>query len=173
MKRQRLSRQVWVDAGLKALVSKGPAALAAEPLARDLETTKGSFYWHFKDVPEFQQAVIKQWKAKAFADVVAALAHEGSADERLRSFGKQILANKQDTAIRAWARSDKAVARSVAEVDAERLTYTGNLLRQLGITNDDFARSMLAALIGLPEIGSKKASQEAFEAMADLVLALK
>jgi len=47
----RLTRDIWIDAGLKALVSDGPAALAAEPMARRMKTTKGSFYWHFKDVP--------------------------------------------------------------------------------------------------------------------------
>lgn len=173
MKRQRLSRQSWIDAGLKALVSKGPAALAAEPLARDLGTTKGSFYWHFKDVPDFQQAVIKHWQSMAFAEVVDALAEDGTADERLRRFGKKTLENRYDAAIRAWAHTDKSVARSLAQVDAERLTYVGTLLRQLGITNDDFARSCLAALIGLPDLGGRKKALQSFDALVDLVIALK
>ena len=62
MKRIRLNRQSWIDAGLRALVAEGPTALAAEPLARQLGTTKGSFYWHFKDVPDFQKAVIRDWQ---------------------------------------------------------------------------------------------------------------
>ena len=61
MKRQRLSPQTWIEAGLAELVAQGPKALAAEPLARKLATTKGSFYWHFKDVPDFQAAVVKHW----------------------------------------------------------------------------------------------------------------
>lgn len=173
MKRQRLSRQSWIDAGLKALVTKGPGALAAEPLARDLGTTKGSFYWHFKDVPEFQKAVIQQWQSKAFADVVEALSEAGSPEERLRRFGKQVVTNRQDSAMRTWARTDKAAAKAVSQVDAERLTYLANLLSQLGIGNEDFARSCLGALIGLPEIGSKTSAFTSFEALVDLVLALK
>lgn len=173
MKRQRLSRQSWVDAGLKALVAKGPTALAAEPLARDLGTTKGSFYWHFKDVPEFQKAVIQKWQSKAFANVVDALSEDGSPEERLRRFGKQVVTNRQDFAMRTWARSDKAAAKAVSQVDAERLTYMANLLGQLGIRNEDFARSCLGALIGLPELGSKTSALTSFEALIDLVLALK
>lgn len=173
MKRQRLSRDSWIDAGLNALVAKGPAALAAEPLARDLNTTKGSFYWHFKDVPEFQSALLKRWLSAAFAEVVAALAEEGTAEERLRRFGKRTLNNKYDPALRAWAVTDKTVAKAVAQVDAERLTYVANLLRHIGITNDDFARSCLGALIGLPSLGSKASAGKAFETMVDLVLALK
>lgn len=173
MKRERLSRQKWIDAGLKSLVAKGPNALAAEPLARELNTTKGSFYWHFKDVPEFQTALVKHWQAQAFAEVVSALAEDGNAEERLRRFGKRTLDAKYDPYLRAWAIADKSVAKAVAQVDAERLTYVANLLRHLGITNEDFARSCLAALIGLPQLGSKAKSASAFETMIDLVLALK
>ena len=70
MKRERLSRQSWIDAGLKALVAQGPTALAAEPLARALGATKGSFYWHFKDVPSLHEAVTQDWQTRAFARVV-------------------------------------------------------------------------------------------------------
>lgn len=173
MKRQRLSRQSWIDAGLSALSKKGPAALAAEPLARDLGTTKGSFYWHFKDVPEFQSAVVKHWQSVAFADVVNALADNGNAEQRLRRFGRGILRNGHDPAVRAWARADKNVAKAIAQVDAERLTYLSNLLRHLGLKNDDFARSCLAALIGLPAVANRTSSTKAFDTMVDVVLALK
>lgn len=173
MKRQRLSRQSWIDAGLKSLVSKGPSALAAEPLARELGTTKGSFYWHFKDVPEFQAAVVKQWQSHAFAGVLHALEDEGPAEQRLRRFGKDVLSNQQDPAIRAWARGDTAVAKAVAQVDAERLKYVTALLDHIGISNDDFARSCLAALVGLPAVARKTHAITSFESLVDLVVALK
>jgi AcrR family transcriptional regulator len=173
MKRQRHSRQSWIEAGLASLVSQGPASLAAEPLARALGTTKGSFYWHFKDVPEFQSAVVKHWQTRAFADVLQALEETGNAEKRLRRFGEDILSNAEDPAMRAWGRADNTVAKAVAQVDAERLKYVANLLRHIGIANEDFARSCLAALIGLPGIAEKAQSQRAFETMVDLVLALK
>lgn len=173
MKRTRLTPQSWIDAGLDALVIQGPTALAAEPLARALGTTKGSFYWHFKDVPDFQRAVVKDWKTRAFAGVVDALAEEGNAEIRLRRFGQIILTDVQDPAIRAWASTDKIVARAIAQVDAERLTYMVNLLRQLGIKNPEFAQSTLGALIGLPHLGTKAKSKRAFDTLVDLVIALQ
>ena len=173
MKRQRLSRQSWIDAGRDALVNNGPAALAAEPLARALKTTKGSFYWHFKDVPEFHAAVVKDWQSRAFADVLQALEDAGPAEQRLRRFGKDVLSNQDDPAMRAWARADANVAQAVAQVDAERLKYVANLLKQIGITNDDFARSCLAALVGLPAVAKKAPATKAYDAMVDLVLALQ
>ncbi len=173
MKRQRHSRASWIEAGLKSLVTKGPAALAAEPLARELGTTKGSFYWHFKDVPEFQSAVVKHWQSRAFAKVLQALEEDGNAEQRLRRFGKDILADQQDPAMRAWARADRQVDKAVAQVDAERLKYVTALLKHIGLANDDFARSSLGALVGLPAIANKSASAKAFDTLIDMVVALK
>ncbi|MEM1351218.1 MAG: TetR/AcrR family transcriptional regulator [Pseudomonadota bacterium] len=173
MKRQRLSRQSWIDAGLAALVTKGHSALAAEPLARALNTTKGSFYWHFKDIPEFHSAVVKYWQSRAFAEVLHALEDVGNAEQRLRRFGKDMLSNEDDPAMRAWARADDNVAKAVAQVDAERLKYVANLLRQVGISNDDFARSCLAALVGLPDVAKKTPATKAYDSMVDMVLALQ
>ncbi|MEE4187464.1 MAG: TetR/AcrR family transcriptional regulator [Roseobacter sp.] len=173
MKRQRHSRQTWIEAGLKSLITKGPSALAAEPLARELGTTKGSFYWHFKDVPEFQTAVVKHWQSHAFASVLQALEENGTAEQRLRRFGKEILASQQDPAMRAWASADISVAKAVGQVDAERLKYVTALLSNIGVTNDDFARGCLAALIGLPAVAKKTSAITAFDTLIDLVLALK
>lgn len=173
MTRTRLTRQTWIDAGIATLVEAGPSALAAEPLARKLHTTKGSFYWHFKDVPDFHQAVVKDWQTRAFAAVVEALSETGNAEQRLRRFGGTLRADTQDSALRAWARSDPLVAKAVAQVDDERLKYLGNLLKQLGISNPEFAQTCLGALIGIPQIGSKTNPRKAFETLVDLLVALK
>ncbi|WP_187429084.1 hypothetical protein ROLI_004850 [Roseobacter fucihabitans] len=173
MKHQRLTRQLWIEAGLSELVENGAAALAAEPLARKIGTTKGSFYWHFKDVPAFQQAILADWQSRAFADVLTALSEDGSAEQRLRRFGALILSDEQDSAFRAWAKTSPDVAFAIAQVDAERLTYFSSLLRQLGVTNPGFAQSCLGALIGLPHLGDQANPSAAFDTMIDLVLALK
>lgn len=173
MKHQRLTRRLWINAGLAELVENGASALAAEPLARKLGTTKGSFYWHFKDVPAFLDAIVVDWQSRAFADMMAALAKDGTAEQRLRHFGAQILADDQDAAFRAWAKTSPTVAQAIAQVDAERLTYCTNLLRQLGVTNPGFAQGCLGALIGLPQLGAEADPSAAFHTMIDLVLALK
>lgn len=173
MKHQRLTRRLWIEAGLLELVENGAAALAAEPLARKLGTTKGSFYWHFKDVPAFQEAILTDWQSRAFSDVMADLAKEGTVEQRLRRFGTMILSDKHDPAFRAWAKTSPSVALAIAQIDAERLTYFTNLLRQLGVTNPGFAQSCLGALVGLPQLGDQADPASAFDTMIDLVLALK
>ncbi len=168
----RLSPEKWIEAGFAALSAQGPQALAAEPLARRLGTTKGSFYWHFKDVPAFHAALLRHWHADALADVVERLGDSGPPDLRLRSFGHGILNSHNEAALRVWAQSDKIVATSLAEVDGERLTYLTRLLKQFGLSNPAFSQAILAALIGLPQLRTETDTTAAFDALVDTILAL-
>ena len=174
MARTRLSPEKWLAAGVDALVASGPAALAAEPLARALETTKGSFYWHFKDVPAFQSALIDQWRKSALAQLATAVGAGGEPDRRLRRLGRDVLDDRTESALRVWAQTSPEVAKALKDVDAERLTYITLLLRELGLGNPDFAMALQAALIGLPQLPGRKAKdrQVVFDTLVDTVLAL-
>lgn len=172
MKSERLSPGKWIDAGFAALAQKGPSALAAEPLARDLGTTKGSFYWHFKDVPAFHAALLRHWHANALAEVMDLLCSEGAADARLRQFGQGVLNDSTEAALRVWAHNDSIVAATLAEVDAERLTYLNHLLKKFNLSNPSFAQAILASLIGLPQVRSDTDPHAAFDALVDTIVAL-
>ncbi|MCX7566777.1 TetR/AcrR family transcriptional regulator [Sulfitobacter sp. F26169L] len=172
MNSTRLSPEKWIDAGFTALCAQGPQALAAEPLARQLGTTKGSFYWHFKDVPAYHTALLRHWHSKALADVVARLGEEGPADIRLRNFGHGILADQTEAALRVWALNNSMVAASMAEVDAERSQYLNHLLRQFGLRNPAFGQAILGALIGLPHLQIETDTPDAFDALVDTIVAL-
>lgn len=172
MSRPRLSPETWLAAGFDALAASGPASLAAEPLARALGTTKGSFYWHFKDVPAFQDALLTAWQARALEQVMQAVGQEGEAEARLRSFGQAILSDPIESKLRTWAQSDTRAADTLAEVDVERLRLLGRLLTLLGLGNPDFARALQATLIGLSLLDG--APQYApFETLVDTILALE
>ncbi|MEP5729082.1 MAG: TetR/AcrR family transcriptional regulator [Sulfitobacter sp.] len=171
MSRARLSPEKWILAGLDALVATGPAALAAEPLARTLKTTKGSFYWHFKDVPAFQDALLTHWHAQALEQVLNQIQDHGDADLRLRAFGHSILNDSVEPKLRIWAQTDPRVAAALREIDAERLQYLTRLLGQLGLRNPDFARAMQATLIGLPF--SNDTAGAPFDTLVDTILALE
>ena len=142
-------------------------------MARQLGTTKGSFYWHFKDVPAFHTALIQAWRSRALADLSDAVAATTTPHKRLRRFGHAVLGDSTETALRIWAHSNHDVRKMLGEVDAERLTYLGLLLREMGIGNADFARALLATLIGLPQLSSTvKSRTTTFDTMLETVLAL-
>lgn len=171
MAQQRLSKEKWITAGFGAISAAGPSALAAEPLARALKTTKGSFYWHFKDVPAFQQAVLTKWQARALEQVLSLLQETGEADSRLRTFGQAVLSDDVEPQLRIWARNDTRVSAVLAEVDKERLSYLTRLLGQLGLRNADFARALQATLVGLSLTQDKDSA--AYDTLIDTVLALQ
>lgn len=155
-KAQRLSAEDWLLAGGRALATAGASALKVERIARDLGATKGSFYWHFKDLSEYKARILSYWHGRAYGAVVAAAETEGSATDRLyrlaeiaghddESFGGAAV----EAAIRAWAQSDHTVAHALNEIDAKRLAYTAGLLAELGLTNPDFARIVYGAFVGM------------------------
>ena len=168
----RLTPDHWLTAGYEALSAQGPQALAAEPLARKLGTTKGSFYWHFKDVPSYHGALIAAWRAHAIATLGSAVSNTSSPDQRIRDFGAALLNDQNEAAMRNWAQTNADVAATVHAVDAERHTYLTLLLRELGLGNPDFARALQATLIGLPQLVSGPAQTAPFDTLVDTVLAL-
>jgi len=59
---RRLGREDWMRAARLALLHTGPDSVRVEKLARTLNVTKGSFYWHFKDRNEILEALLREWE---------------------------------------------------------------------------------------------------------------
>lgn len=170
MTKPRLTQATWIEAGLEALRAQGPEALKAEPLARRLKTTKGSFYWHFKDVSDYHAALLQVWEAGAEP------ALEGdTAVTQLRGLAATLAGGGgTEPAIRAWAKSHPGAAEAVARVDARRLTRLEELLGEVGIGNREMARILYGAALGMREMrGDADDGPEAVATLVDLVLALR
>ncbi|PID36396.1 MAG: transcriptional regulator [Rhodobacterales bacterium] len=164
-KKARLSREDWLYAGFRALVESGPEGLKAERIARALGTTKGSFYWHFKDVPDFKAQMLDLWQTRAFEDIVATVEQIDNPTQRLYALAENVTnpteadvlnygGHAAEPAIRAWARSDAGAARAVAEIDARRLGFLQKTLSEIGIQNPEFARVIYGAHIGMSTLSA-------------------
>ncbi|PJE30608.1 hypothetical protein PSM7751_03063 [Pseudooceanicola marinus] len=176
-KRSRLSPDDWLRAGLDALSAAGPEALKAEPLARSLETTKGSFYWHFPDVPAFRQALLKFWGSEAGGLLAETPSDRTEAVAQLHALVRDGFSSEPaaEAAMRAWARTDPTAAETLAQIDAARLDHLQELLTRIGVTNPEIARLLYAAQIGLPQIAGAEDSDDTapLDTLVDLVLALR
>ena len=171
MASKRLSQADWIEAGLDALAERGPAALQAEVLARELGTTKGSFYWHFKDLAAFHGAVAREWKRRAAEALVDALEAKGADTQRLIRVSAPATAEQ---AMRAWALQNSDAAGELGEIDALRLDATAAILRDFDISNPDIARALYAAGIGVSALpGNARTGAKAMSTLVDLVLALR
>jgi AcrR family transcriptional regulator len=135
----QLSARDWLDQGLKALVQDGFTALKAEPLAKAMGVSRGSFYWHFRDVEAFHAEILKYWREVAaeriIGDVEAASAGQGDTLQILlhRVFGER---RALENAVRRWALVDPAARGAVRAIDKRRLAYVEDLLRSSGISPD-------------------------------------
>jgi AcrR family transcriptional regulator len=116
--RPSLTREDWVDAATGVLVDEGIDHVRVDVLAQQLEVTRGSFYWHFRDREELLRGVLQRWRETATENLTARL-ESAHADprEQLRDVislpfrGRAaVRAARIELAIRAWARRD-ALAR--------------------------------------------------------------
>ncbi|PRC52096.1 TetR family transcriptional regulator, partial [Mycobacterium sp. ITM-2017-0098] len=83
--------------------------------------TKGSFYWHFKDMASYRAALVESWAELRDRDRshFGDLAHLAPR-ERLAQMMASLLGERQWTlerAMREWARTDPVVAESVRAAD--------------------------------------------------------
>ncbi|RKF14694.1 TetR/AcrR family transcriptional regulator [Roseovarius spongiae] len=180
-KTQRLTRDAWIGTGLAALASDGPEALRAEPLARRLGATKGSFYWHFDDLPAYHAALIETWEQAETARITETLAAEETDPSRLRRLA-QIIAEDPardgaavEPAMRAWALGHAGAQAAVARLDAARLDRLGALLRSVGVGNPEMARIIHAAGLGMAALApdARGDAPGAIGSLVDLILALR
>ncbi|PZO78721.1 MAG: TetR/AcrR family transcriptional regulator [Mesorhizobium amorphae] len=182
---ERLSRTDWLDHGLRQLETEGRSVLSANAMAASLGVSRGSFYWHFRDVADFRSALLERWRDGATEHVISRLETKKHPADRLRSllvsaFGDASLsdhrASAQDRAIRAWAADESEVARVVEEVDRRRVDYMAGILRDAGVsgqTAHERAVFLYWAYLGREAaLGTGTVlGPEAATAMADLVLA--
>jgi AcrR family transcriptional regulator len=131
----QLSAKDWVDQGLKALASRGFTALKAEPLAKALRMSRGSFYWHFADIAAFHAAILARWHEVAAEQIIANVEAASKDEDPLalllrRVFGERLMLER---AVRTWASVDPAARAAVQAIDRRRLNYVEGLLAQSGL----------------------------------------
>jgi AcrR family transcriptional regulator len=132
----QLSAGDWVKQGLRALAKEGFTALKAEPLAKTMGVSRGSFYWHFADVGAFHAEILKAWREIAaeriIADVDAAAAKDDALQLLLRRvFGERLAL---ENAVRRWAVVDGTARAAVEAIDKRRQDYIESLLRSRGLS---------------------------------------
>lgn len=137
-KATRLDADAWIAAAFDALADGGIDAVRVEPLAKALDITKGSFYWHFADRRALLDATLQAWTDGRIAAIRQQASARGLPAAVLRELAGLYTRNANarglsiELAIRALARSDESAAKAVRSVDRERLQHVGDLFAALG-----------------------------------------
>ena len=131
----QLSAQDWLDQGLKVLATRGFSALKAEPLAKEMGVSRGSFYWHFADIGAFHAAILKHWREVAADAIIANVEAAAGHDDPLAVLLRQVFSEKLalERAVRSWAAFDAAAKSAVQAIDRRRLDYVEGLIRARGV----------------------------------------
>ncbi|TWB07264.1 TetR/AcrR family transcriptional regulator [Bradyrhizobium stylosanthis] len=130
---EQLSADDWIKEGLKALAKSGFTALKADPLARAMGVSRGSFYWHFADLGAFHAAVLKRWREIAAEQIIADV--EAAGDEPLKALLRSSFGARLDLerAVRNWAAFDAGAQGAVRAIDRRRLDYIEEQLALRGL----------------------------------------
>jgi AcrR family transcriptional regulator len=155
------------------LAERGPQALTTGHLCDRLKVTKGSFYYHFRNVEHFVEE-LADYRECLFGDIRSALAAEPDPVRRLSSAINLAVAmpHEVEVAIRAWARSNPVVGASQRRLDRDALSLVTATIS--GIVADPesgaiIGRQTVALLIGLQQLDTHLDSTRAIHTVASFL----
>jgi len=133
----RLSPDDWIKAAIAAVMAGGLDALAVEPLAQQLGTTKGSFYWHFQDRAELLDAVLERWEQLATAAIIDQFTPVVDPRERLRLLLNVVFSGLGEDRFELavfGAGAHPQIAPVVSRVNRARTAFLVDIFLDLGMT---------------------------------------
>ena len=135
VKKLALTKTDWIDAGWVLMANKGVAAVKIEVLARQLDVSKGSFYWHFKNRQELLEGILQRWENETLWLIEESQKAATPKERMIELFALAgELSNQPDpeTAIFIWANQEPAVQKRVRIIEAKRVNYLNQLLQDYG-----------------------------------------
>lgn len=153
METKSLTREDWLNLALAELCDHGYTALKAQPLAKKLNVTRGSFYYHFESLEAFHSAVIAHWSLNTTGPVSQQAKSARSPRDALDNLLQTTLRSGEilERAIRSWSTVSPSVAKAVEQVDDARIKVAEKLLIAGGISKpaaSSRARMLYWAAIG-------------------------
>lgn len=150
---ERLTKSDWIDQGLRTLAQDGASALKVGAMATKLSVSRGSFYWHFRDIAAFRSQLLEVVQERTTNQVIREIEAGALGPDRLKYLIERAFAVKPslDRALRAWAAEDPDVAVVVATADADKVAYIAKLLVAAGVDKQrasDRAAFLLWAYLG-------------------------
>lgn len=120
--RNRLTRDDWLAAARKVLVTSSIDDVKIDRLARRMKVTRGSFYWHFDDRKALLDALLADWEANNRREIGLLATRLADAQPDLSELFRIWLSEDPsfpafDMAIRFWARKTAKVADVVRQID--------------------------------------------------------
>jgi AcrR family transcriptional regulator len=165
LKKTRVRRSDWIEAGLWLLAEKGLESVTIDRLCAKLGVTKGSFYWHFKGSQEYLQSMADYWSNTA--DFLDTLGTSDKDDwEQIREIARRVGDlgyGRIDKAMRVWADNCSETAESVRKTDRDVIQFVSEKLVNIGLVHADakiLSEMIVASGIGLASIDPSPAPEK-------------
>ncbi|MBU3260743.1 TetR/AcrR family transcriptional regulator [Roseovarius sp. PS-C2] len=153
----RGSRELWLAAARDAFIESGLDAVKIQPLASQLNLSRTSFYWFFKDRAALLEALVQSWEDSNTASLVAATQSYGETitEAVLNVIGVFLedgpFEPRLDMAVRGWAHREQAVADRVHHADDTRLAAIRGMFERFGYESSE--ADVRARTVYLTQIG--------------------
>jgi len=154
---QRTSRQDWIDAALKILISEGVEQVKVLALAENLNCARSSFYWYFENRDDLLNNLLDYWKltnthAIVWQAQLPATTINGAMVNIFRCWVDADLFNSRlDFAVREWARRSDKVRRELDISDEARLNALAGMFGRYGFSATE--ASVRARIVYFTQIG--------------------
>jgi AcrR family transcriptional regulator len=172
-RREPLGRQVWLDTARQALIEEGTAGVEINKLAKRLGSSRGGFYWFFKDRAQLLDELLAYWVERStvlFERVLQGPRRDGMEEYLALThlwIDEREYDPKWDGAVRDWARTSQTVRRVVQAVDQKRIKILVQIFNDMGYRGKDAhirARVMYYHQVGYYAMGVQE-SQKARRAL--------
>jgi AcrR family transcriptional regulator len=143
MKQANLTADDWATAALDAIARGGLAAVSVESLARELNVTKGSFYWHFRSRQALIQAALALWEKSETDDIFALAQSIADPRKRLNAVFREATTSSRTGRLMlalAAASDDPVIGEFIRRVTRRRLEFVTDCYIALGQAPDEARR---------------------------------
>jgi AcrR family transcriptional regulator len=155
----RLGADDWLRAALDIMVDEGISGVKIQRLCDRLGVTKGSFYWHFRDLDVFLGELARRW-AEEGARLQGKLDNANDAGASLQQ-AMRIFADRRNRnltrAMRDWAQNDERARAAIRKADQALYERVKEAIAALGFDDAEAevrAKILYYAGVGYAHVGS-------------------
>jgi AcrR family transcriptional regulator len=156
----RLSIDDWIVAALDIMAAEGIGGVKIGRLCEKLGVTKGSFYWHFKDLDAFLEAIAQRWRdgegtfRNHLDDAIAVDPEQGLHDAIATFLDRRL--GRLERAMRDWSRNDSRARAALKAADTRTFDTIVRGFETLGFTRteaDMRAKILFYSGVGFGDVG--------------------
>ena len=168
-KQRPLGRDVWLDTARQALIEEGTAGIEINKLAKRLRSSRGGFYWFFKDRAQLLHELLDYWVRTStvlFEKILQTPGRNGMEEYLALThlwIDEKDYDPKWDGAVRDWARTSETVRKVVEAVDQKRVAVLEEIFHDIGYTGKEAhirARVMYYHQVGYYAMGVRESQRE-------------